>query len=268
MTRSSFRSVQPAGRSNTSGVVGCPGARCGTTMRRPTRCRDLICAARPRSSRTCRPTWPSASPPASLMMARSSASSSQSGASPEAPACPPLVMRARNSSDFWSKPAILSSRTSGSASFRNWSLLQPRLSLSWRSLAWNCGVFSRASARSAPRRLVHHRFEIALAALGLGSAPARMPAAASATSETATDKTRARRIARPPPSTRRLPMARMAAPRKVQDEHGNQRSQQSAFRAALRTPARICWTWGSRAAPAGPPARARRPSPAAPTSAA
>ena len=48
----------------------------------------------------------------------------------------------RNSSDFWSKPAIASSRTKGAASARNCSWLQPRLSLSWRSFAWNCGVFS------------------------------------------------------------------------------------------------------------------------------
>ena len=41
-------------------------------------------------------------------------------------------------------------RARGPASFRNWSLLQPRLSLSWRSLPWNVGVFCWLSVRSAP----------------------------------------------------------------------------------------------------------------------
>src|SRR6516225_11847176 len=58
-------------------------------------------------------------------------------------------MRDTSSSDLRSKPAIVSSRTSGSASARNCSSLHARLVLSWRSLAWNGGVFCWASARSA-----------------------------------------------------------------------------------------------------------------------
>ncbi len=59
-------------------------------------------------------------------------------------------MRASRSSEVRSKPVIFSSRTSGSASFRNWSSLHPRLALSWRRLAWKCGVFCCARPRKAP----------------------------------------------------------------------------------------------------------------------
>src|SRR5689334_19732367 len=54
----------------------------------------------------------------------------------------------RSSFVLVSKTSMASSFTNGAASFRNWSLSQPRLSLSLRSLSWKSGLFLLLRSRS------------------------------------------------------------------------------------------------------------------------